>query len=155
MFPQVTAMGSAQRGTIAGKLKGQILAVTPMGTLYEMISKSLATSMSVWPLSWLGMLQANSTTSKQSKENINPWLFYFYILPQHDKTWFIHFWGQYQYELTRKPIGEVYFNLICYFEKSSTPKLQFFRNTRKVIFNSLGRLSKLSGAKMGAALRRK
>lgn len=41
-FPHATDIGNDQSGIMAGKLKGQIDAVMPRGTLYEMISMSVA-----------------------------------------------------------------------------------------------------------------
>lgn len=44
VFPVTAAIGILQSGIIAGKLKGQIAAVTPKGSRYERVSISLATS---------------------------------------------------------------------------------------------------------------
>ena len=63
VFPRVIAKGYIQRGIIAGKLKGQIPAHTPKGTLYEQRSTFLATFSTVSP--WINevKLAACSTTS--------------------------------------------------------------------------------------------
>ena len=42
VFPAINAIGNIHNGIIAGKLNGQIPAVTPIGTLYDTISISFA-----------------------------------------------------------------------------------------------------------------
>lgn len=62
-FPQATVIGNDQRGIIAGKLNGQMDAVTPSGTLYEIVSMSVAMLLMDSPRSRLGIDAQESTTS--------------------------------------------------------------------------------------------
>ena len=44
VLPVMVAVGMTHRGIMAGKLKGQMAATTPRGSLYDLVSMSLATS---------------------------------------------------------------------------------------------------------------
>lgn len=62
-FPQATETGNDQSGIIAGKLNGQMEAVTPSGTLYEIMSISVAMFGVLSPICRLGIAAHASTTS--------------------------------------------------------------------------------------------
>ena len=63
VLPQASATGIIQSGTITGKLNGVIPAQTPTG--WRTVSQSTSRAMlgSVWPITRLGIPQANSTIS--------------------------------------------------------------------------------------------
>lgn len=62
-LPHATLMGKDQRGIIAGKLNGQMAAVTPRGTLYDIVSMSVAMLFIDSPNRSDGMAAQESTTS--------------------------------------------------------------------------------------------
>ncbi len=63
VFPQASATGIIQSGTIAGKLKGVMPATTPSGWRRLTVSMPRPTFSLNSPLSSCGAEQANSTTS--------------------------------------------------------------------------------------------
>mmetsp|Transcript_7983 Transcript_7983/g.23855 ORF Transcript_7983/g.23855 Transcript_7983/m.23855 type:complete len:264 (-) Transcript_7983:403-1194(-) len=67
VLPTVQASGYIHRGTMAGKLKGQIPATTPRGCLIEYVSIPPATFSISSPMEMVGTLHANSTTSSPLK----------------------------------------------------------------------------------------
>jgi len=62
-FPHATDIGNDQSGIMAGKLKGQMDAVTPRGILYEIISMSVAMLGVDSPIWSTGIDAHESTTS--------------------------------------------------------------------------------------------
>lgn len=62
-FPHATDIGNDQSGIMAGKLKGQIDAVIPRGTLYEIMSMSVAMLVEDSPIWSIGIDVHASTTS--------------------------------------------------------------------------------------------
>lgn len=62
-LPHATEIGNDHNGIIAGKLKGQIEAVIPRGTLYETMSMSVATLADDSPICKHGIDVQASTTS--------------------------------------------------------------------------------------------
>lgn len=63
VFPHATDIGNDQSGIMAGKLKGQMDAVIPRGTLYEMMSISVAMLAEDSPIWSIGIDVHASTTS--------------------------------------------------------------------------------------------
>mmetsp|Transcript_28350 Transcript_28350/g.92588 ORF Transcript_28350/g.92588 Transcript_28350/m.92588 type:complete len:315 (-) Transcript_28350:127-1071(-) len=67
VFPHVTAIGNIHNGIIAGKLNGQMPAVTPSGCLMEYVSIRLLTFSTSSPITMFPIPQACSTTSRPRK----------------------------------------------------------------------------------------
>lgn len=65
VFPAINANGNIHKGIIAGKLNGQIPAVTPNGSLYETMSISLEMFWSDSPWRSVPAAQLCSTTSRR------------------------------------------------------------------------------------------
>lgn len=63
-LPHATERGKDQRGIMAGKLKGQIVAVTPIGKRYEIVSMSVAMFGMLSPSRSDGIAAQFSTTSE-------------------------------------------------------------------------------------------